>query len=222
MTRLLLIRHGSTAWNAERRYQGQTDIPLSDDGRDQVKRLAQRLSTERIDAVYASDLRRAWETSKEIAASHGLTVRPDPRLREICFGQWEGKTREQIEADDAERLARWFASPMDNSPPGGETLRAVVKRVGAAYQSIANCHPEETVAIVAHGGTLRVLVCLALKLSPHNYWRFRFDRASLSQLIARDDGAILSSLNDVAHLRSWEGLSPGSWESSSGSPQGEI
>ncbi len=202
MTRLLLIRHGRTSWNAEGRYQGQTDTSLSELGREQAQRLADRLCSEDIDALYASDLQRAWETAERIAAGHHLAIRPEPRLREINFGEWEGKTHEQIERSDSESLTRWFDDPVHRSPPGGETLKEVRDRVRAAYDDVMEHHREETVAIVAHGGTLRVLLCLALGMRPEAYWQFHFDVASLSELNVHDEGAILNTLNDTAHLRS--------------------
>jgi alpha-ribazole phosphatase len=209
MTRLLLIRHGTTAWNAERRYQGQTDTTLNEDGREQVMRLAERLRSEKLDALYASDLQRAWETAKRVvervAVRPHLTVQPDPRLREISFGEWEGKTHEEIAQDDPESLNEWFDDPMHRSPPGGETLQDVVKRVEAAYDHILKQHPDQTVAIVAHGGTLRVLLCLALDVRPEIYWRFRFDVASLSELNTYDGGVVLNVLNDTSHLRLRQG-----------------
>ena len=204
MTRLLLVRHGSTAWNAQRRYQGQSDTTLSEVGQDQVKHLAERLRTEGVDALYASDLRRAWETAERIAAHHQVAIRPEPRLREISFGDWEGKTHEQIEADDSKLLAQWYDDPMHTSPPGGETLQEVEVRVEAALDTIVQRHPEETTVVVAHGGTLRVVICIALGLPLESYWQFDFDLASLSELNVYDEGAILKRLNDTGHLRRCE------------------
>ncbi len=201
MTRLLLIRHGTTAWNVERRYQGQTDTTLNEDGREQVLRLAKRLRSEDLDALYASDLQRAWKTAERVAARHHLTIQPEPRLREISFGEWEGKTHQEIAESDPESLNKWFDDPVHQSPPGGETLQDVVERVRAAYDDILEQHPDQTVAIVAHGGTLRVLLCLALGVPPEIYWRFRFDVASLSELNTYDGGVVLNVLNDTSHLR---------------------
>jgi alpha-ribazole phosphatase len=214
MTRLLLVRHGSTAWNAQSRYQGRSDISLNEDGREQVKLLAERLRTEEIDAFYASDLRRAWETAEAIAAHHDLPIHAAPRLQEIGFGAWEGKTHEQIKEDDPESLDRWYDDPIHASPPGGETLKEVTRRVEAAYQGVMDRHPEETVLIAAHGGTLRVLLCLALGVPPQKYWQFRFDVASLSELNTYDKGTVLSALNDTSHLRRLGGPSRQSRESS--------
>ena len=205
MTRLLLIRHGSTAWNAEGRYQGQTNTSLSARGHEQALRLAERLRSEDIDALCASDLARAWETAELIAAQHHLPIRPEPRLREINFGEWEGQTHAEIEQHNSATLAEWFDDPMHRSPPGGETLQEVVDRVKAAFDTIVDQHPEGTVAVVAHGGTLRALICGALEMRPDAYWQFQIDLASISELALHPEGAILRSLNDTAHLQPPQG-----------------
>jgi alpha-ribazole phosphatase len=201
MTQLLLARHGETAWNAARRYQGQTDIPLNETGRQQADALAQRLSAEEISAIYASDLQRAWQTAAAIASFHNLSIQADPRLREIKFGDWEGLTSEDIKGQDPESLTAWYADPLHASPPGGETLDQVARRARATLTEITTHHPDKTVLIVAHGGILRVLLCLALEVSPQSYWRFRFGLASLSKVSVGQTGATLNTLNDTTHLR---------------------
>jgi alpha-ribazole phosphatase len=202
MTRLLLARHGETAWNAARRYQGQTDVPLNRSGRHQAEALAQRLSAEKIDAIYTSDLQRARETAQAIAAFHDLPIQADPRLREIAFGDWEGLTSEEIKKQDPKSLTAWYDDPLQASSPGGETLNQVARRAGAALAEIIAHYPLKTVLIVAHGGILRVLLCLALEISPTAYWRFQFGLASLSEVSVSDSGATLNILNDTAHLHS--------------------
>lgn len=206
MTRLLLARHGQTARNAAGRYQGQTDIPLNETGRRQAQALAQRLASEAIDAIYASDLQRAQATAELAAAPHGLRVQTEPRLREITFGAWEGLTYEEIKERDPERLTAWYDDPLHTSPPDGETLSQVAERVEAALEEIVQAHPDETVLIVAHGGTLRLTICLALGVSPGSYWRFDIDVASLSELNVYEnvyeEGATLNALNDTTHLAS--------------------
>ena len=199
--RLLLARHGRTAWNAERRYQGQRDVPLNREGRLQADALAQRLSDEPIDVIYASDLRRAWDTAAAIAALQGLPVRPEPRLREIDFGDWEGLTTDEIEQASPGVIMAWRDDPRQAPPPGGENIDQVTGRVRAAMADIARSHQDETVLVVAHGGILRVLLCLALDLPPDAFWRFRFGQASLSQVNVYDSGSTLSMLNETAHLR---------------------
>ena len=197
--RLLLARHGLTDWNIERRYQGQTDVPLNETGRRQARALARRLAGEEIDAIYASDLRRAWETAQYIAGRHTCPLQPDPRLREMCFGVWEGLTYDEISRMYPEALAAWVASP-DSPPPGGEPLGQVVQRVDEMLAALRKTHRRQTVVLVAHGGLLQVLLCTALEFPPLARWKFRLDTASLSELYLYDDGAILTSLNDRHHL----------------------
>jgi len=209
--RLILVRHGETAWNADGRHQGQTDVPLSAVGRRQAAALARRLASEEIDAIYASDLRRARETAAAVGASHRLPVRDEPRLREMCFGAWEGLTYDQIQERYPRARTAWEADPLGTSPPGGETLAELAGRVESALADIVRAHKDEdgdgTVLVVAHGGPLRVLLGLALGLSPQPHWRFRLDNASLSELYLYPEGAVLACLNDTGHLR--EGTAPG-------------
>jgi len=200
MLRLILARHGETVYNMQGRYQGQADLPLNDTGQQQAARLASRLSQEEIHAIYASDLQRARETAAAIAAPHVLPVRDDPRLREMDFGEWEGLTYEEIQERYLQQLAAWEADPLDVAPPGGETLAQVAARVQAVLDEITRAHPEQTVLLVAHGGPLRVLLCLALGLSPQAHWRFGLNVAAVSQICLCDGDAVLTQLNDTSHL----------------------
>ena len=200
MVRLLLIRHASTVWTAQGRFQGQTDVPLSPQGQRQVIGLVHRLRAETIDVLYASDLQRAWETARTIAVPHALCVQSEPRLREIAFGRWEGLTYADIQQHDAQRLAAWERDQLHIAPPEGETLLHMTERVKAAYTSLVAVNQAKTVGLVAHGGPLQVLLCLALGLPPQAYWQFTLAPASLSELCVYEQGAILTHLNDTHHL----------------------
>ena len=145
MTTLLLARHGETDWNRDLRIQGSSDIELNDLGRAQAQGLTQELEHMELDAVYASDLSRARATAAAVAASHGLEVRLDPRLRERSFGSWEGLTREDI------------AALPEGSQHDGESDDEVRERMLEAVQAIADEHPGEQVLIVSHGGALNTL-----------------------------------------------------------------
>lgn len=202
MVRLILVRHGETAWNAQGRYQGQTDVPLSEAGKQQAAALGCRLAREEIHAVYASNLRRAWETATCIATPHGLPVRAEPRLREVSFGAWEGLTYGEIQERYPQALAAWEAGPLNVAPPCGETLAQVAERVRSALHDVTCAHGEQTVLLVAHGGSLQALLCLALGLAPEARWQFRLDVASLSKLYLYDESAMLMCLNDAHHLAS--------------------
>ena len=200
MIRLLLIRHGTTAWNQEGRYQGQSDLPLDETGAQQALALGHRLARQEIDAIYASDLVRASQTASAIAEPHSLAVRPEPRLREIDFGAWDGLTHREIAQHYPQELTAWGDDPLNTAPHGGESLGQVTARVRAALDHICLLHPDQTVAIVAHGGSLQVLLCLALGLTPNARWQFRVSPASLSELHLDGRGAVLTRLSDCSHL----------------------
>jgi alpha-ribazole phosphatase len=207
---LLLIRHGQTNWNLEQRFQGQSDIPLNETGRKQAQALAERLAAESFDAVYSSDLQRAAETAHIIRKSG---FQPDACLREVNFGDWEGLTYDEIKAKYPEPLAAWENDIFKNAPPNGETLERLALRVQSMLNELCEKHEDQKILIVAHGGVLQTLICLALKLPPTMYWQFHLSTASLSELAFYPAGAILNSLNDTSHLpksapkKAWNPLS---------------
>jgi broad specificity phosphatase PhoE len=158
MTRVLLIRHGETAWNRERRWQGQADVPLTAEGREQARRLARFLRGESsVDHLYTSDLVRAAETARTLAEALGVEPSIDPAWREMDVGAWSGLTRDDIRVrfrDEWERLAAGEDLPRG----GGETFGDFTARVVAAIERLRDAHPGETVAVVTHGGVIRALV----------------------------------------------------------------
>jgi len=156
-TRLVLIRHGESEWNAARRWQGQGDPPLSPRGREQASGLAEALAGEGIEAIVASDLLRAAETAAPLAARLGLEVSPEPRLRELDVGRWSGRTRREIEAEDAADLAVFESGDREARAGGGECRRDVAERAIAAIEDIAEIHAGRCVAVVAHLGVIREL-----------------------------------------------------------------
>lgn len=203
MIRLILVQHAQTSWNAEGRYQGHTDIPLNENGQRQAARLGPRFASEPIHTAYASDLRRASATAAGIADGRGLVVRPEPRVRELCFGAWEGLTYAQIRAANPEALAAWEADPEGCAPPGGESLADLATRLRSFLDEVRRCEADanEAVVVVGHRGSLRLLLCLALGLPLRSLWRFRLDAASVSELELHTDTAVLKLLNDTHHLR---------------------
>jgi broad specificity phosphatase PhoE len=158
VTTLLLVRHGETDWNRDGRWQGHSDTHLNDVGREQAVRVAGELDG--VDVVYASDLARARETAEIVAARLGLSVRVDERLRERSFGAWEGKTAPEIEAEFRDAHARWLAG----KGPGAEDAEAFgdfAARVQGFLADVLAAHPDETVLVVAHGGSIRVIHAVA-------------------------------------------------------------
>jgi alpha-ribazole phosphatase len=201
MMRLLLVRHGETEWNRQKRHQGQKDIPLNEYGRQQVSTLAQRLKNEPINALYSSDLCRAWETAKTISTRKGeLIVVKDARLREMNFGRWEGLTWSEIQEKDPLVMENWSKYLAEKGPPGGETLFRFSERILEFSEEIIKSHKDETVLLVAHGGTIMVLICLLLGHPIDKYWQFRIEKASLSDISVYTEGAIINQLNDTNHL----------------------
>ena len=159
MTKLWLIRHGATEWNVHKRAQGQADIALVDRGRDQAKEVAVALSAFSLDAIYSSDLVRSVDTARAIAEEQGLEVVTDPAFREIDQGEWTG-----LEVDEIQRRwpDLWGAARHYSARPGGETPRQVRERALGGIARVLEKHPDGSVAIVSHGGTIRWIVAEAL------------------------------------------------------------
>jgi alpha-ribazole phosphatase len=128
--------------------------------------LAERLAGERIDEIHTSDLRRAWETARAAADARRLPLRFDARLRELNFGIWQGLTYDEMRHAHPEALAAWEADPLRVAPPGGETLAQLAARISAFLGGLTKAAPDRTVLVVAHKGSLQVLLCLALGLPP--------------------------------------------------------
>ena len=169
VTRLLLVRHGESLWNRESRIQGHSDSALSDLGRRQAERLGQRLAREPISAAYASDLSRAFDTAVIALSGRGIEVVPEPALREVRLGVWEGLLSAEVEARYPGMREWFYSDPADRAVPGGETMREVQTRAHAAIERIVAKHPDETVLIATHGGTLKTLLCRWLNLPLSQY-----------------------------------------------------
>lgn len=199
-THLLLIRHGETEWNREGRVQGQLDVGLSPRGLEQARRLAAWLADEPIAAVYSSDLQRARVTAQLLAQGQ-LPVATEPRVREARFGVFEGLTGPEIQAAHPEAYHAWRNDAVRHRPPGGETLEEMRERCMAALQEHLPRHPGQTVAIVAHGGPVRIMVCGLLELPLEAYPRIRVDNTSVARIHFTARGAIVAGLNDTAHLK---------------------
>jgi broad specificity phosphatase PhoE len=154
--RIILVRHGETEWNIQQRYQGHTDIELNQTGINQAKKLARELNSEKIDAIYSSDLNRAVQTATIIADGRKLPIHKLRDLRECSFGIWEGKTFKEMEEKFPEEVARIKGDPVKQIRSGGESRDQLCIRVEKAVQQIIDKHPNQTVLIVAHGGALAV------------------------------------------------------------------
>lgn len=200
-TRVFLVRHGSTVLSAEDGFAGEIDVPLSDAGRDQLRKLAARLAGEPIAAVYASPLGRTMETGRILAAPHGLPVTPKDALREVSHGHWEGKTRVDVEKEYPKEYALWQSDPFSFSPPGGESGLSCVARALPVLLEIVGAHPGQRVVVASHKATIRLLVGSLLGFDLRRY-RDHLDLspASLNVLDFQDVAhARLSLFNDTSH-----------------------
>jgi broad specificity phosphatase PhoE len=195
--RVLLARHGESVWNAERRFQGNTDVALSARGRAQAEALGRALRGYRVAAAYVSPFRRARETAELALRESGVPLTVIEELRELSLGQWEGCTVEEIRAQTGDPYRAWLRAPHDCPPPGAEPLPVVSERVRAAVDRIVAGHDHgDDVLIVSHGGVISVYACHLLGCSFNHLWRLRVDNASLT--VVRPPR--LASLNDTTHL----------------------
>jgi probable phosphoglycerate mutase len=200
LTRIVAIRHGETSWNVDARIQGQLDVGLNDTGRWQALRLAQALADERLDAIYSSDLGRAWQTAQALAQQAGVMLRADARLRERGFGIFEGLTFAEIEQRFAPQAQRWRARDASFGPDGGETLQTFVARAVDAVASIASRHRGEHIAVVTHGGVLDALYRAASRIPIDAPRTWQIGNARINRLLHGEQGFMLVGWNDHTHL----------------------
>ncbi|CVK17756.1 alpha-ribazole phosphatase [Sporomusa sphaeroides] len=201
MTKLIIVRHGQTLWNLERKYQGHSDIALTDTGLKQAQAVAERLAEEAVAAVYASDLSRAYKTAGYIAAKHNLTVHTVPELREIKFGDWEGLTYEEISVRWPGLLGKLWTTPDELQIPGGETFHQLKARAYTAIEKIVADHPDQTVAVVAHGGTIGTILCAVLDIHLNHVWSIRQDNTAVNIIEYYDGRPTITLLNCVSHFK---------------------
>jgi probable phosphoglycerate mutase len=202
---IILIRHGETAWNAERRLQGHLDIPLNAEGERQAALLAEALAPESIDLVVASDLQRARQTAQAVAATRKLSVHVEPGLRERCYGGFEGLLYSEIEQRFPAEFAAWQARDVDAVLPSGkncgETFRDFYTRSTDAILALASAHPGRTLALVAHGGVLECAYRMALGLPLETPRDFKVFNASINRFRFEGGKLVLQSWGEVAHLK---------------------
>jgi broad specificity phosphatase PhoE len=198
----VLIRHGQSTWNREHRIQGQLDPPLSELGRRQATLLGARLGERRFAGLYASDLKRAFETAEVVGAAVHLEPEPRSSLREVFLGEWEGLTTEEIAARYPEAWASWVEDPDWDVVPGGEGEAAFDRRVAAALDDILRLHPQGDVLVVTHGGVIQVALHHIVGTPSRGLFPFKIQNASITLIERRDGRAIIGGVNDIAHLES--------------------
>ena len=201
-TRIIAIRHGETAWNVGGRVQGHLDIDLNDKGRWQAQQAAQALAGEPIQALYASDLRRAHGTALSIASATGRTVQTDEGLRERCFGVFEGKTFAEVEAQWPDQAFSWRKRVPDFAPEGGESLLIFRERVLHTVYALAAQNTGNQIAIVSHGGVMDVLYRAATRQDLQAPRTWQLGNAAINRLLWTPEGLSLVGWADEQHLDS--------------------
>jgi broad specificity phosphatase PhoE len=198
--RLLLVRHGITQHNIERRYMGQTDAPLTELGERQAAAVGQYLAQEKLDAILSSDLQRARNTARAIASHHNLPVLEDPDLREISMGEWEGLSVAQIQERDSAAWKFVRSDPSNNAPPGGENFSQLRDRAARVLRYCQENYTGQTVLWTTHGGLIGTTICHILKLDLSYRRCFRSENTSITEINLGEELPLIERLNDTAHL----------------------
>lgn len=201
MTRIVLIRHGETEWNALGLYQGQQNSPLTDEGRQQARALAVRLRDEPLDALYASDLERTQETAAPLVEATGLDLRIEPGLGERHYGIFQGLARSDVEGLHPEAHAAYISGDPDYQIPEGESTRQFFERVVQCLEQLAARHAGEHIAVVTHGGTITMAIKYVLGLDLAAERRFAMANTSYNLICHQNGGWMLHVLGDTSHLQ---------------------
>ncbi|MSQ12042.1 MAG: histidine phosphatase family protein [Dehalococcoidia bacterium] len=201
MARWLLVRHGETDWNRNERAQGHTDVPLNEVGRQQTIALAKVLTEVRLDLAVSSDLSRATETAHLLVGHRSLKAVATAELREFSYGKWEGLTLAEAEKADPALYARLLRQDPSFVAPGGESAADVGARVRRFVERTRSQHQDRNLLVVAHGGSLRMLLVTLLGLPLESSPRFILDPASLSVVEVHTSGSWLIRWNDTSHYR---------------------
>lgn len=202
-TRLYLVRHGATSRTAEDRFSGARGVDLSDEGRRQVRRLAERLAGAKITAAYSSPLSRTVETAEILCKPHGLAPVHRDGLREISHGHWEGLTRAEVEAQFGDEYSTWEADPFTFAPPGGESGLSVLARALPVIREIVVTHAGENVLVVSHKATLRLILSSLLGFDARGY-RDRLEQSPAGLNVVDFKDAVRARLmlfNDISHYQ---------------------
>jgi alpha-ribazole phosphatase len=203
LTKVIFIRHGQTEWNVTGRYQGQSDVKLTEEGKKQAEKLADNFPVAKVDAIYASDLCRAMVTAETIANKFGLKVQAEPAFRELSFGDWEGLTYQQIVDKWEEAMANFLQHPDILEIPGGESFPAVQQRAMKRLNELIEKHDGQTIVVVAHGAVLRTMLTAALHMPLQYLWSIRqFNTAVNIVRYDSDANPTVELLNSTAHLGS--------------------
>ncbi|HUV05705.1 MAG TPA: histidine phosphatase family protein [Armatimonadota bacterium] len=201
MAKVFLIRHGEVDWNRQNAYIGSTDLPLNPMGQAQARQLADYLRTKKISAIYSSSLIRAVQTAETIAERLGVAVNICPELREVDYGEWEGVPESEVRERYPDFYPAWRANPLEVRTPGGETFGELRDRVLPAFIQLAQAHPNQNTAIIAHKSTNRVILACLLGADVNRYRQIGQGNSCINTIEVRSDGRfVVDSINVRGHL----------------------
>lgn len=202
MTRIIIIRHGQTAWNEgeSEKFRGRADVELDQRGVSQAKATAARIAQWGINTIYSSPLKRALGTAEILAGNLKLPVQPLEGLLDIDYGRWQGLSLKEAAADDKQLYDLWLKSPHMITFPQGENLEQVQKRVIAAIETLLPKHPEQTIVLVSHKVVCKVLLCHFLGLDTSHFWQVQQDTCAINLVEFSEDTLVVALLNDTCHL----------------------
>jgi broad specificity phosphatase PhoE len=202
MTRVYLVRHGTTEWNKEEIFRGRADCKLNETGQAEARALAEYFVDIPLEAIYASPLSRAMETAQGIAAAKGLRVIPDPDFVDIDFGEWQGLPLREVREKYSDLYRLWRERPQATTFPGGENLAGVRARAWKGLQKVVQENPEKTALIISHRVVTKILICAVLGLDDSHFWHIKQDTTGVNCFEYARGFFVTSLINDTCHLKS--------------------
>ncbi|HNW58803.1 MAG TPA: histidine phosphatase family protein [bacterium] len=199
-TELIVVRHGETEWNADKRMQGHMDVPLSATGILQAQAVASRLAAEPVDRIYSSDLKRAFKTAEIIRGERKMALFTDVRLREIHMGTFQGMTQGEAQEKHAEAWERFFVQDAEYALPGGQSRAQKQMEIAEFMEEVVRDNPNRRLVVVTHGGILIAMLRHVLHLPPSHHFRVSIKNAGIQRFLCRKGSWFLVTWGEVDHL----------------------
>ncbi len=209
MTRVYLVRHGTTDWNKEEIFRGRLDCKLNETGQAEARALAEYFTDIPLQAIYSSPLSRAMETAQAVAEAKALQVVPHPEFIDIDFGEWQGLPLKEVREKYSELYRLWRERPEAIHFPGGENLARVRARAWEGLQKVVRENPDKTALILSHRVVTKVLICTVLGLDDSHFWHIKQDTTAVNCIEYNRGFFVTSLINDTCHLKS---LHPNAWK----------
>lgn len=202
MTRVYLVRHGTTDWNKEEIFRGRLDCKLNETGQAEARALAEYFRDIPLQAIYSSPLSRAMETAQAVAEAKALQVVPHPEFIDIDFGEWQGLPLKEVREKYSELYRLWRERPEAIHFPGGENLARVRARAWEGLQKVVRENPDKTALILSHRVVTKVLICTVLGLDDSHFWHIKQDTTAVNCIEYNRGFFVTSLINDTCHLKS--------------------